>query len=294
MTDKSLHSSRLVSPGSAIRNPHRPFPVSLVEMVSSHWRHRSLVWQMVRREVVGRYKGSVIGLAWSFLNPLLMLAIYTFVFSVVFKARWGADGADDKVGFAIVLFVGMIVHGLFAECVNRASGLIIANSNYVKKIVFPLEILPSIALGSALFHAAVSTIVLLLAMLMNGTTIHMEALWAPVLVLPLAAAALGFSWFLASLGVFLRDVGQLTGIFTTALLFLSPVFYPVAAMPEEFRAVMQVNPLTSVIEQMREAVIWGHAPDWSQYLIQSLVGILLAWAGFWWFQKTRKGFADVL
>ena len=293
MTDMGSHS-RLDPHEMAIRNPHRPFPVSLAEMFGSHWRHRGLLWQMVRREVVGRYKGSAIGLAWSFLNPLLMLAIYTFVFSVVFKARWGAGDGDDKVGFAVVLFVGMIVHGLFSECVNRAPGLIIANTNYVKKVVFPLEILPGVALGSALFHAAVSTVVLLVAMVMNGNPLHAEVLWAPVLLLPLAAAALGFGWFLASLGVFLRDVGQLTGIFTTALLFLSPVFYPVAAMPEEFRGVMQVNPLTPVIEQMRGAVIWGHAPDWTLYLVQSVTGIAIAWSGFWWFQKTRKGFADVL
>ena len=275
-------------------NPHRQPSVSPLEMVRSQWRNRNLIFQMVRREVVGRYKGSVMGLAWSFLNPLLMLTIYTFVFSVVFKARWGIGANESKIDFAVVLFAGLIVHGLFAECVNRAPALILANANYVKRVVFPLDILPVVALGSALFHAAVSAAVLLVAMVLSGNELHAEILLAPVLILPLAVGALGFSWFLASLGVFLRDVGQITAVFTTALLFLSPVFFPMAAMPEQYRVLMQVNPLTFVIEQMRGAVIWGQSPDWGQYWIYFFGSIVVAWIGFWWFQRTRKGFADVL
>ena len=276
------------------RDPHRALPASPLAMAMAPWRHRGLIAQMVRREVVGRYKGSIMGLAWSFLNPLLMLAIYTFVFSVIFKARWGTQGDESKINFAIVLFVGLIVHGLFAECVNRAPGLIVGNANYVKRVVFPLDILPIVALGSALFHAAVSTVVLLVAMLVAGNPLHWTLLLWPVLMLPIAIAALGFGWFLASLGVFLRDVGQITLIFTTALLFLSPVFFPVSAMPEQYRAVMKVNPLTIAIEQMRGAMIWGQTPDWGQYAAYLGASLLLAWAGFWWFQKTRKGFADVI
>ena len=125
-------------------------------MAASVWRNRSLIVAMVKREVVGRYRGSIMGLAWSFFSPLLMLMIYTFVFSVVFKARWGVGGEESKTDFAIILFVGMIVHGLFAECVNRAPALILSNVNYVKKVIFPLEILPWVAFGSALFHTAIS------------------------------------------------------------------------------------------------------------------------------------------
>ena len=276
------------------RDPHRAFPTSPFEMVANPWRHRNLIAQMVRREVMGRYKGSIMGLAWSFLNPLLMLVIYTFVFSVVFKARWGVANNETKIDFAIVLFVGLIVHGLFAECVNRAPSLIVANTNYVKKVVFPLDILPVIALGSALFHAAISTLVLICAILVTGSALHWGILLWPVLILPTAVAALGFSWFLASLGVFLRDVGQITLIFTTALLFLSPVFFPMSAMPERYQGLMKINPLTLAIEQMRTAIIWGRMPDWTQYGIYLAISILVAWAGYWWFQKTRKGFADVL
>lgn len=275
-------------------NPHEVSSASPIEMVASQWRNRQLIGQMIVRDVTGRYKGSAMGLAWSFLNPLFMLTVYTFIFSVVFKARWGGNGYDTKIGFAIILFVGMIVHGLFAECVNRSPSLILQNSNYVKRVVFPLEILPIIALGSAAFHTLVSTLVLIGALVINGDSLHWEILLAPVLMLPLGLATLGFSWFLASLGVFLRDIGQLTAITTTALMFLAPVFFPLSAMPEQYRILMHLNPLTLVIEQMRGAIIWGEMPDWSQYSIYLGVSFVLAWAGFWWFQRTRKGFADVL
>lgn len=275
-------------------DPHKSAPTSPAYLAASLWRHRDLIGQMVRREVIGRYKGSVMGLAWSFLNPLLMLLIYTFVFSVVFKARWGGLEQDSRSSFAIVLFVGMIVHGLFAECVNRAPMLIVYNANFVKKVVFPLEILPVVALGSAMFHATVSMAVLLVAMVALGNPLHPQILFAPLLFAPLALATMGFTWLLASLGVFLRDIGQVTVIFTTALLFLSPVFYPTSAMPERYRALMQLNPLTFIIEQMRAVTIMGQMPAWGHYAIYSAVCMLAAWLGFWWFQKTRKGFSDVL
>lgn len=275
-------------------NPHRSSSASPFEMIASQWRNRNLIRQMVIRDVTGRYKGSAMGLAWSFLNPLFMLSVYTFVFSVVFKAKWGGGAGETKIGFAVILFVGMIVHGLFAECVNRAPTLILHNSNYVKRVIFPLEILPTIALASAAFHTLVSALVLVGAMLVNGNSLHWEILLVPVLMAPLALATLGFSWFLASLGVFLRDIGQVTVIVTTALLFLAPVFFPLSAMPEEYRFVMQLNPLTLVIEQMRDAIIWGRMPDWRQYSILLAISFMLAWAGFWWFQRTRKGFADVI
>lgn len=263
-------------------------------MLRSLWRHIGLIGQMTRRDVIGRYKGSVMGLAWSFLNPLLMLVVYTFVFKVIFKARWVAAADESQVDFAVVLFVGMIVHALFAECVNRAPGLIVSNVNYVKKVVFPLEVLAPVALGSALFHAAVSMLVLVGVVVFTRGEFHAEALWAPILVVPIAITALGLAWFLASLGVFLRDVTQITVVFTIAMQFLSPVFYPLSALPEQYRGFIQINPLTFAIEQTRGAVIWGRSPDWSLYAVYLLAALAAACAGFWWFQRTRKGFADVL
>jgi lipopolysaccharide transport system permease protein len=274
-------------------NPHASQPISLAALARSLWRNRQLITQMTKREVVGRYKGSAMGLLWSFLNPVFMLVVYTFVFSVVFKARWGI-GDESKTQFAVVLFVGMIVHGLFAEVLNRAPGLILSNVNYVKKVVFPLEILPAITMGAALFHSLVSLLVLLIAFAIFNSYLQWTAVFIPLVLLPLVILSLGFAWMLASLGVFLRDVGQTIGLFTTVMMFLSPVFFPITALPEEYRPILMANPLTFIIEQAREVLIWGHVPDWAGLGIYTLAAIIVAWAGYAWFQKTRKGFADVL
>lgn len=270
------------------------FDPSPLGMARSFWSNRELVWQMTKREVIGRYRGSVMGLAWSFFNPVLMLIVYTFVFSVVFKARWGSGAEESKADFAIILFVGMIVHGLFAECINRAPSLILSNVNYVKKVVFPLEILTWVAMGSALFHALVSLVVLMAAQLIINLTVPWTAIFFPVVILPLLVATMGFAWFLAATGVFVRDIGQITGIITTVMLFLAPVFYPVSALPKEYQILLLINPLTLVIEQARQVLIWGTMPNWSGLAVYLAVSLAIAWAGFWWFQKTRRGFADVL
>lgn len=275
-------------------NPHAAQPTSLVALAKSLWRNRQLILQMTQREVVGRYKGSVMGLAWSFFNPVFMLAVYTFVFSVIFKSRWGVGGEESKTQFAVVLFVGMIVHGLFAEVLNRAPSLILSNVNYVKKVVFPLEILPVIAMGAALFHGLISLGVLLAAFALFNGYLHWTVVFTPLVVLPLVILTVGIAWMLASLGTFLRDVGQTIGIITTVLMFLAPVFYPVTAVPEEFRPWLMANPLTFIIEQAREVLIWGHVPDWTGLGTYTVVAMAITWAGYAWFQKTRKGFADVL
>jgi lipopolysaccharide transport system permease protein len=249
---------------------------------------------MTKREVVGRDKGSAMGLAWSFFNPVFMLVVYTFVFSVVFKARWGVGGEDSKTLFAVVLFVGMIVHGLFAEVLNRAPSLILSNVNYVKKVVFPLEILPVISMAAALFHSMISLCVLLIAFVIFNGYLHWTVVFIPLVLLPFIIITLGFAWMLAAIGVFLRDVGQLIGMVTTVMMFLAPVFYPVTAVPEQFRQWLLANPLTFIIEQAREVLIWGHIPNWTGLGIYTLAATLVAWLGYMLFQKTRKGFADVL
>lgn len=274
-------------------NPHAAQPSSLGAMLNSLWGNRELIAQMTRREVVGRYKGSVMGLLWSFLNPLFMLVVYSFVFSVVFKARWSGAG-ESQTQFAVILFAGMTVHALFSEVLNRAPGIILGNVNYVKKVVFPLEILAVVSLGAALFHALVSLLVLLVAFAMLNGFVHWTAIFAPLVLLPLMLLSLGFGWILSSLGVFVRDIGQLIGVFTTALLFLSPVFFPVSALPESFQPWLHLNPLTFIIEQSREVLIWGNLPDWQGLTLYSIGAGIFAWLGFFWFQKTRKGFADVL
>jgi lipopolysaccharide transport system permease protein len=269
------------------------YPVTPKEIFSSLWRNRSLVVASIKREVLGRYRGSVMGILWSFINPLFMLVVYTFVFSVVFKARW-SGGSDSKTEFALVLFAGLIVFNLFAECINRAPSLIIANQNYVKKVVFPLEILPWVALGAAIFHGAVSFGVWLIGYMIFFGIPHGTIIFIPLILLPFLFFIMGLSWALASLGVYLRDVGQFVGLFTTVLMFMSPIFYPVASLPEIYRQFLYMNPITIVIEQVRDVLFWGRVPNFALIGIYLLVSVFVSWVGFYWFQKTRKGFADVL
>lgn len=271
----------------------RKFSASPREMVASLWRNRGLIMVSAKREVHGRYRGSAMGLLWSFFNPVFMLAVYTFVFSEVFKARW-SGGSESKTEFALVLFAGLIVFNLFAECINRAPSLIIANSNYVKKVVYPLEIIPVVTLLSAMFHGVISLVVWFLAYVAFFGVPHATAMYLPLVVIPFLLFILGVSWMLASLGVFLRDVSQMIGVFVTVLMFLSPIFYPATALPEAYRGLMYMNPLTPVIEQMREVLFWGGNPDFFMLGIYWVAAIVIAWLGFSWFQKTRNGFADVL
>lgn len=271
----------------------RDFPATPYEMVASIWRQRGLIKASTKREVLSRYRGSFLGLLWSFFNPLFMLTVYTFVFSVIFKARWNA-GSESKTEFALVLFAGLIVFNLFAECINRAPGLILANPNYVKKVVFPLEILPFVGLVSAFYHALISLGVWLVAYLAFFGIPPASALLLPLVILPFALFIMGLSWALASLGVFLRDVSQFIGIATTTLMFLSPIFYPVTSLPEDFRDLFYLNPLTPVVEMTRDLLYWGKLPDPGLIAGYWLATAVIAWLGFAWFQKTRKGFADVL
>ncbi len=252
---------------------------------------------MIKREVIGRYRGSFLGLLWTFVNPILMLAIYTFVFGVVFKVRLdpqNTDIYDDKFAFALLLFTGLILFNLFSECLSRAPGLVLANVNYVKKVIFPLEILPLVSLGSALFHAGISFLVLFTFMLVIDHPIHWTLICLPVIVLPLLLLIMGLSWMLASIGVYVRDIGQFIGLILTMLLFMSPIFYPASALPESVRDYLFLNPLSFVIEQARAVTLYGQLPDWNGLIIYYMLASIVAWAGLMWFMKTRKGFADVL
>jgi lipopolysaccharide transport system permease protein len=248
---------------------------------------------LVKREVVGRYRGSVMGLLWSFFNPILMLGVYTFVFSVVFKARW-AGGSSSKTEFALVLFAGLMVFNFFAECVNRAPGLILGNVNYVKKVIFPLEILSIVSLGSAGFHLLVSLFVWMIFYLIFFGVPHLTILLLPIILIPLVLMTIGISWLLAALGVYLRDVSQMIGLVITVLMYLSPIFYPITALPQKYRLFMELSPITVTVGEARDVMIWGQGLDWSSWIIYSFVAVMVAWLGFAWFQKTRKGFADVI
>ena len=274
-------------------NPHKKFSTNPLAMLRSIVRNRQLIYQMAKRDVIGRYRGSVFGLAWSFFNPLIMLAVYTFVFSVVFQSRWNT-ATDSQSEFALALFIGMIVHGLLAECVGRAPSIILSHVSYVKKVVFPLEILPWVAMIATLFHSLISIGVWGVFYAVANQTLQWTVVFLPLVLLPLVFFTMGLTWILAALGVYLRDIGQMTGVFTTILMFLSPVFYSADRLPENFKTLMYLNPLTFIIEQARDVSMWGKIPDWEGLGIAVLVSLIAAWLGFVVFQRTRQGFADVL
>ena len=249
---------------------------------------------MTKRDVIGRYKGSIMGLMWSFINPATLLTIYTLVFSIVFKARWGSGEPESKTQFALLLFTGMIIHSLFSEPLMRAPSLITCNVNYVKKIIFPLEILAVVAVGASVFQALVSVLVLAAALFLFNGYIPLTALFLPLVLMPLIIFSLGVTWALSSLGVYLRDVGQPIGLVITFLLFGSPVFYPSSALPDYLQPWLILNPLTFIIEQTRVVMIFGNPPYAFGLLVYSLISLLAAWTGYAWFQKTRRGFGNVL
>lgn len=262
-------------------------------IIESFWLNRGLIKNLVHREIVGRYKGSVLGIFWSLANPIFMLTIYTFVFGVIFNARWSLE-SESKTEFALILFSGLLIFNLFSECVTRAPTLILANVNYVKKVVFPLEILPWVIMGGALFQFLVSFTVWIVAYVMLIGMPPWTALLLPFCLVPFALFVMGVSWVLASLGVFLRDVAQITGMFVTVLMYLSPIFFPVSALPPTFQSLIHLNPLTEPIEMVRDLIIWGHVPSLQQWAFSSFISFAVGMMGFAWFQKTRKGFADVL
>lgn len=279
----------------AASNPHLAPPMGPASLLMGAWQHRVLIRRLTWREMVGRYRGSVVGVAWSFLHPLLMLAVYTFVFAVVFEAKWGGLGAGtSRLHFALVLFVGVIAHGVLAETLSKASALVLGNANLVKKVVFPLETLAFSLVGSALLHAAIGLTILLLAVFVFEGALPATALWLPMVILPLGLVALGVAWLLASLGVFLRDVHQITGVLSATLMFLAPVFYPLSALPESYRHWLYLNPVTFPIEQARVVLFAGEAPYYPGLALYYGLAFAFACLGYAWFQKTRRGFADVL
>ena len=256
-------------------------------------KHQTLIRQLAKREVSSRYRDSVMGFFWTLLNPLLMLTIYTLIFGYVFKARWGDMNLGDG-SFALTLFCGLIVHGMFAECINRAPVLITSNVNYVKKVVFPIEILPWFTIYAAFFHTLMSLVVLTIFNFLVNGSVPITILWLPVVFFPYILFLAGCLWLFSALGVFLSDIKQLMGVLTTALLFLSPVFYPISALPESMQRLIYLNPLTLIIEQSREIFLWGNAPDFKLLFLYGLFSLVVAIIGFVWFQKSRRGFADVL
>ncbi|WP_253822722.1 ABC transporter permease [Aeromonas sobria] len=271
-------------------NKYKATPFEMIDSLFKNW---DLIIALIKRDISSRYQNSFLGIIWSFLNPIFLLAVYTFIFSVVFKAKW-TGGGDSKVEFALILFAGLIIFNIFSECVNRSPATILQNSNYVKKVIFPLEILPWVNLGASLFHAFISFVVWVLFYIVVIGLPHITLLLVPLILIPLCFLVLGVSWLFAALGVYLRDVSQVVTLMTTVIMFLSPIFYPVEALPKDYQGYLKINPLSLSISQIRDVLYWGKIPSYGEYIIYLAVCFFIAWLGFFCFQKMRKGFADVL
>lgn len=257
-------------------------------------RHRYLLAQLTWREVQMRYRGSWLGPLWSLLTPLLMLSVYTFVFSVVFPSRWGSDVSGGRLDAALALFASLTAFALFAETVSSSPQLILGNRNYVKRVVFPLEILPLARLLSNLIQAGFGFAIFLVALVIVRGGLPWTVIWLPVVLLPLCLLALGCAFFLAALGVFVRDVGQVIGLAVTMLMFLSAVFYPLSSVPAEWQWTMQINPVAIVIEDVRRVTLDGLSPDGPIWCLLTLIGGATVVAGLAWFVRSKNAFADVL
>lgn len=268
--------------------------LSPLHMATGLWKNRELIIQLTWRDIVSRYKGSFLGLLWAFLLPIGTLAVYTFVFGTVMQSRWGTGGPESKVEFALTLFAGLIYFQLFTESTNAACFLIPQNVNYVKKVVFPLEVLPLVTLLSTLVRTLISILILLIGLAVFKRSIPPTAILAPIIFVPLMMLTLGLGWFLCSLGVFIRDIGQFIGIILNVLFFLTPIFYPSSRLPPSFQWIARANPLASIVEDARRVLIQNSAPDWHQWLIVTLCSAVIMQLGYAWFMATKKGFADVL
>lgn len=258
------------------------------------WKGRYLLRQLVKRNIEVRYKGTMVGLVWMIVTPLVMLAVYTFVFGVVFKARWGTELGESKAAFALIMFCGMSVFNVFAESVNGSVGIVTGNPNYVKKVVFPLELLPVSAVLSACFFGLVWIGILLLGIVIFLHKFFLAAVCLPLIFIPLILFSCGIAWFVASLGVFLRDLAHATGIILQVLYFMTPIFYSMEMVPEAFRPFLLFNPLTPILQSARKVLMYGQWPDWSELGIVTLLSVAVFQLGFFWFMKTKRGFADVL
>lgn len=258
--------------------------------VSKLLRHRYLLGQLIKRDVLLRYRGAMFGVAWMFLSPLVMLGIFAFVFGSIFETRWPQQ--REGIPLWLILYIGLIVFNIFSETVSRSPSAVRSYPSFVKKIIFPVEILPVVPLGAALIHAAFNFFIMAAVLAWTGN-MHPQILLVPVLLAPLLLLALGLAWFLAAWGVYIKDMTQIVPVFVQMLLFLSPVFYPVSAVPEFLQGVYQYNPLAAIIDACR-AASFGLAISWTAWAIAFALGLAAAILGYAFFQHAREEFADVL
>ncbi|WP_308722766.1 ABC transporter permease [Paenibacillus polysaccharolyticus] len=263
-------------------------------LVTTLTKNRNLIIQLTKRDILSKYKGSLLGIIWSILNPLFMLVIYTLVFGEIFQSKWGRSGTESTFVFGLILFTGMIVYNIFSEVLSRSTSIIQSNVNYVKKIIFPLEILSPILVLTALFNGLISLVILIIMSVCLGIHLSWSILLIPVVLLPLILLSTGLGWFLAAVSVFFKDANYIVTILLQVALFLSPVFYSVEIVPDYLRFIYNYNPLGILIEQMREIILWGELPNWNEWLSVTLVSLVILVAGYYFFRRLKGAFADVI
>jgi len=278
---------------SVYRNSYARKTSTFRSLLKNLYFHKQLIFRLAQREIFTRYQSSLLGIGWAFITPIITLFVYTIFFSIFLKARW-TGFENGYTNYALILFVGLLIHGLFAECLARAPHLILLQPNYVKKVVSPIELFPCVAMLSSLFHLTIGFIILIVAQLILNHWLSWTIVFLPILFAPFIILMLGLMWFLSALGVYMRDISQIVTHVTMIALFMSPVFYPLSNLPASVQPWLFVNPLTFIVEQARQIFFYAAYPDWLGIGIYFFVSILTAYIGLWWFQRTREGFADVL
>ena len=259
------------------------------------WNHKGLFRQMLQRNISARYRGSVLGLIWSFAHPLMMLAVYTFVFGLIFKTRWGVEALDEnRAAFPLIMFCGLALFNLFSESINNSGNLIVHHAGFVKKVIFPLELLPMCTVATAFFFGAAWFCLLLLGAGVFLHSLSWTMLLLPLTLVPLLLFTTGVAFVIAAFGVYLRDIPQLVAVAVQILFFMTPIFYPISLVPERLRWLLQMNPLTPVVEETRKLLLYGQEPNYMTCLWVFLFSVVVFQLGFFCFSKMKKGFADVL
>ena len=262
-------------------------------MIKTLKDNKYLLWQLVKKDIEQRYKGSVLGMLWSIIVPILMLVIYTFVFSEIFQAKWDVD-TSDKYEFALVLFCGLTAFNMVSEVMNRSANLIASNTNYVKKVIFPLELLPIVITFSALFNCVISYLILIIAKIVLYRNFSITLYQSILIFIPLILISIGVGYILSAISVYLKDVSNVISVLVMVLMYMSPVFFPLSSVPEKYRVICMMNPMTYIIENFRNTMLYGMNINWSFFGISILIAVALSCIGYVVFMRVKEGFADVL
>ena len=258
----------------------------------SLWLHRHLLGLMVKRDNMGKYKGSLLGMLWPLISPIGHLLLYTFLFSIILKVKFGDSGSTSN--FALYLMAGLLPWGAFSEALSRSSTVVLEHPNLVKRVVFPLQILPLMAVISALVTEAMAFIILLSAVLLYKHSLPVTILYLPMIVLSQLLLTAGISWVIGSLSVYIRDIRHIMALALSAWMYATPVVYPASALQGNLAILLWLNPMAGIVSDYRRVILDGLPPDWSHYTVYTAVGVIAFFLGFKFFEGTKKSFADVM